>query len=121
IERSRDKRNYSALHTVNGAGNSNSSLKYSYADMDPLDGTSYYRLKQTDFDGHFSYSPVRSVNMIDNPDGAIAISDFGPNPFDKNFWVKYKTTGKGSAVFRFANTEGRVFFTETREVQDGIN
>jgi len=44
-----------------GAGNSNSILSYSDKDRDPLEGVSYYRLKQVDFSGDYSYSDPVSV------------------------------------------------------------
>ncbi|MFT6997853.1 MAG: hypothetical protein ACJAQ4_001610 [Cryomorphaceae bacterium] len=54
-----------------GAGNSNSFLSYSDKDRKPLNGVSYYRLKQVDFDGGFSYSdPVSIFNktLVDSED-----------------------------------------------------
>jgi hypothetical protein len=63
IERSADGRNFAAIGMVDGAGNSTSSLDYSYTDDEPLAGTSYYRIKQTDYDGQFSYSDVRAVKF----------------------------------------------------------
>jgi len=44
-----------------GAGNSNSLINYSDKDREPLSGVSYYRLKQVDYDGGFSYSDPVSV------------------------------------------------------------
>lgn len=55
IERSTDGISYEVIATISGAGNSNSILTYHFADKNPIDGTSYYRLKQTDFDGKFEY------------------------------------------------------------------
>ncbi len=56
------------LNSINGAGNSSLLLNYSTNDKKPYSGVSYYRLKQTDFDGLFSYSQIRSIkiNGIDN-------------------------------------------------------
>ena len=51
------------VKTIDGAGNSSFILKYSTIDENPYKGLSYYRLKQTDFDGQFEYSIVRSVNF----------------------------------------------------------
>ncbi|MTI39977.1 T9SS type A sorting domain-containing protein [Fulvivirga lutimaris] len=51
IERSSDGLNYQSIATIGGAGNSSEALEYQYVDKDPLFGRSYYRLKQTDFDG----------------------------------------------------------------------
>lgn len=63
IERSKDGANWEGITRLEGAGNSSSLLSYSSIDENPYDGLSYYRLKQTDFDGQFSYSQIRSVNV----------------------------------------------------------
>lgn len=53
---------------------------YTYSDEDPLSGISYYRLKQTDYDGEFSYS---NVIAIDNRGGSDKLKvDVFPNPSD---------------------------------------
>lgn len=75
IERSADGANYEVITTVQGAGNSFSSLSYSYADNNPLFGVSYYRLKQTDYNGDSeTFDPVSMAFLNEN---AISI---GPNP-----------------------------------------
>jgi len=61
IERSQDAQTWEALGQIDGAGNSNEVLNYSFLDENPLEGLSYYRLKQTDFHGDLSHSSVRSV------------------------------------------------------------
>jgi hypothetical protein len=61
IERSADGQNFSELLRVNGAGNSQQMQQYTATDASPLSGTSYYRLKQTDKDGTFSYSKVAAI------------------------------------------------------------
>lgn len=63
LERARDGLHFETIATVNGAGNSNSVLEYSYLDLSPSFGTNYYRLKQTDFDGEFSVSDIEVVRM----------------------------------------------------------
>jgi len=55
IERSPDVQNWEIIGYVDGAGNSNRPLSYSFTDSQPLDGISYYRLKQTDYDGKYEY------------------------------------------------------------------
>ncbi len=72
LERSRDGQTWFGVGTVQGAGNSSTTLDYLYTDDAPFSGTSYYRLKQTDFDGAFTYSEVEVVH-IDANDG----SDYG--------------------------------------------
>ena len=63
IERSRDGSLWDVIAEMRGAGNSTTNLSYAVLDEAPLAGLSYYRLKQTDFDGQFSYSWVRSVEV----------------------------------------------------------
>ncbi|OAQ38279.1 hypothetical protein A5893_15945 [Pedobacter psychrophilus] len=63
IQRSVDGINFSDIGKVNGAGNSNTSLDYSFTDKSPLSGTNYYRLSQVDFDGKITLSNPLSVNM----------------------------------------------------------
>ncbi|MDG1475608.1 MAG: BNR-repeat neuraminidase N-terminal domain-containing protein, partial [Vicingaceae bacterium] len=55
IERSVDAINFEAIATVDGSGNSSSIHNYSWSDDNPINGTVYYRLKQTDFNGAFEY------------------------------------------------------------------
>lgn len=62
IERSRDMNRWEVVGTVAGAGNSNQQLSYQLADYMPLQGLSYYRLKQTDFDGQYEYFKPLAVN-----------------------------------------------------------
>jgi len=61
IERAGEDLDWEPILTTTGAGNSNSLLNYSEKDRDPLNGLSYYRLKQVDFDGAYTYSDPVSV------------------------------------------------------------
>ncbi len=88
IERSRDGQLFEVAGFVEGAGNSNKILEYTYYDTKPLDGISYYRLKQTDFNGEFDYSEVRRVRM--NLEGSF-VHTVVPNPVSQgeSFKVLY--------------------------------
>ena len=77
IEKSKDAQDWIAIKRIEGAGNSSERLSYSVVDPSPYSGTSYYRLKQTDYDGQFTYSNIRAVNMTALVMDAIKIY---PNP-----------------------------------------
>lgn len=51
IERSDDGYEFKSLAIVKGAGTTNEAHHYSWIDIAPLPGRSYYRLRQTDYDG----------------------------------------------------------------------
>lgn len=67
LERSADGTLFEVIGKVPGAVNSAELLHYSYYDRRPLAGISYYRLKQTDLDGKFSYSKAISLTLSHNP------------------------------------------------------
>ncbi len=54
------------IGSVAAAGYSHSALNYSFSDATPLKGANFYRLKESDLDGHFTYSPVRLLNFSAN-------------------------------------------------------
>ncbi len=61
IERSADARVFSEIGQVRGAGTTQEPQSYTYTDERPLAGINYYRLRQVDYDGTESFSPVVSV------------------------------------------------------------
>ena len=61
IERSADGTSFDAIGEIKGAGNSNTTLSYDFTDERPFAGVNYYRIKQTDYDGQYSYSEIKSV------------------------------------------------------------
>lgn len=61
VERSANGESFHVISNIKGAGNSSSIQDYSCSDILPLAGTSYYRLKQTDYDGKFCYSSVVAI------------------------------------------------------------
>ena len=86
IERSENTITWQVIDFVNGAGNSNHVLNYKYEDNDIESGkTYYYRLKQTDFDGKYTYSNIISIKTNNNFCGGNLL--IYPNP-TKNGIVK---------------------------------
>ncbi len=85
IERSTDANLWLDLQRLSGAGTSHTSLHYSAIDQSPLQGQSYYRLRQTDYDGSTSWSGIRAVYLSGTPHEAI----FYPQPADDLLWVEH--------------------------------
>jgi len=52
LERSEDGLNWQIINITNGAGNSINNIKYNYIDFEYNNVINYYRLSQTDYDGH---------------------------------------------------------------------
>jgi hypothetical protein len=66
VERSQDAVHFKSILKQAGAGNSSLMKHYSDKDKYPFDGVSYYRLKQTDFNGSYSYSEIVPVQFDAN-------------------------------------------------------
>ncbi len=64
IEKTMNGVDFEMVTTLPGAGNSNQLLEYSTYDNEPYQGVSYYRLKQTDFDGKYEYSELVPVTYL---------------------------------------------------------
>jgi hypothetical protein len=61
VEKTKDGVGFSPVVYVKSAGTSNQLLYYHASDQSPFEGTSAYRLKQTDFDGKYQYSGLVAV------------------------------------------------------------
>jgi hypothetical protein len=81
IERSADGQQWSAIGTVDGSGTSSEVNAYTWIDRYPLAGTSYYRIRQTDYNGAGDVSDKRAIVR---DAGALAFSVY-PNPGDGLF------------------------------------
>ncbi len=87
LERTASIEVFEALAVVEGRGTTAEATSYQYLDASPISGVSYYRLKQTDFNGTFGYSPIVKVNL----DAAATVSVF-PNPM-LDYRMNVRATG----------------------------
>jgi hypothetical protein len=101
VQRSHDGEKFDDIGTVRGAGNSITARSYNFTDELPLAGYSYYRLKQTDYEGTFVFSAIKMIRF--NPDRGISIY---PNPNDGS--AIYINLDSGSpASFKLLDAQGR--------------
>jgi hypothetical protein len=106
IERSRDSENFIEIKKINGAGNSSTNINYKLIDENPLNGISYYRLKQVDYDGKFSYSQIIDVNFSD-PEKEIRVE---PNPATASTTIYFPEELNGETRFELFDSQGKNVF-----------
>ena len=114
IERSVNGTNWEIVNTIDGAGNSSSLLNYTSIDNSPLSGISYYRLKQTDFDGQFSYSNIKNVNIKNLGNSKIEIF---PNPTESQITIIGNIIELGQV--KIYNTLGQDLTNFTNKIDSG--
>lgn len=76
VERSIDRFGFESIAEVDGAGTSPITQYYTAYDETPIGEKMYYRIKQTDFDGSFSYSNTIELTVREE---ALSLRAF-PNP-----------------------------------------
>jgi hypothetical protein len=85
IERSTDAITWKNVAELAGAGNSLETLHYNKTINETLTGIYYYRLKQTDYNKQFSYSPIVSVERVPE------MISFFPNPATNELTIQSNT------------------------------
>ena len=93
VQKSRDGVSFEDLEKVDGQGTTTQLSVYELMDNNPFHGDNYYRLKQVDYDGKFSYSEIELVTFLENEP---TVSVF-PNPakegiFNVNFYNQNRGT-----------------------------
>ncbi len=90
VQNSADGITWQDIMKVSGAGNSFILKNYTATDNNPNEGVSYYRLKQTDKDGRYTFSQIRTINNVSNHQ---TLSIY-PNPATEKIYIRINTAGK---------------------------
>ena len=106
VQKSSDGFEWITAAIIDGAGNSTTPISYHFTDTSPLAETSYYRLKQTDYDGTNSFSSIvavrtkkeKEIHVFPNPThGTVIVSNTGDALSDASFRI-YNLIGKSEIL-----------------------
>jgi hypothetical protein len=118
LQRSFDTQYWQDIAQIKGSGNSNTVLNYQHTDENSQGGLLYYRLKQTDFDGHFEiFSPV-SVVCLSDIAGQLTIY---PNPFAGELVIQYAGMDAGIGKIRVTDMLGNIIAEKEIFINNGSN
>ncbi len=118
IERSvNENDNFVTVGFVDGKGSSTEINYYSFSDNPQLSGANqiYYRLKQVDFDGTYSYSDI--VNVSYDVPAEFVLGQNYPNPFNPSTRISYfvpKESFVSIKVYDFLGGEVSTLVNETK-------
>lgn len=118
VERSKENGFFEAIFELDAAGNSSKELFYQATDENPFVGISYYRLRQTDYDGHSSFSKTVEVN-IDRKSSTV----ISPNPLtnDKEIMLSYESPHDEQISISIRDALGVSVCTLIRQSTKGVN
>lgn len=103
IERSSDTKLFYSIGHKRALNNINKA-DYFFIDNKPLNGLNYYRLKQFDIDGKFTYSKIVSVDFSNN----LATFAVYPNPTSKLLYILLPSINETSDIVLYDATGKKV-------------
>ncbi len=118
LERGSDGKTFEEYGKVKGAGTTNINSNYSFTDKYPLRGINYYRLKQVDYDGNFSYSKIISINNQQINKSSVNIY---PVPSDRELICEFFTEGDSEINITVIDVLGNIVMQEETKAKRGMN
>jgi hypothetical protein len=122
VERSADGRTFESISFVKGTGNSNTVTSYNHIDKNAFASagskTIYYRLKQTDLNGSFTYS--NTIKLIGENDVLTSVSVY-PNPVQGEVNVRLSAVQSSAVTFTVYDMSGRMVLNKQVSVSEGDN
>jgi hypothetical protein len=119
VERSADASSFEVVKTIPGSSNSNYIISYNTTDDKPLAGTSYYRLKQTDYDGSSKYSNIISVSCGGAEDD-LNIT-FATTDAQGNINLSVNAPHGGNYIINVIDAVGKTLMSKTANFGKGNN
>ncbi len=120
LERASEDSEFKFFAMVNGSGNSTTLKQYILKDPNPLTGVNYYRLSQTDYDGHKQVFPPVFVRNNDSKTPLASVNVF-PNPVSGDFTLTYISPDEGFTFLEITDTKGTQVGKEKLNSIQGIN
>jgi hypothetical protein len=118
LEHSKNGISFEEITRVDGAGSSTSEKSYSAKDNYPYGGVTYYRLKQTDFDGNFTHS---AVIALENKFNDITVENIHPNPTNGDINFDLTMPEKGMVTIEIMDAFGKLVHKKVIEAVEGRN
>ena len=115
IERSSDKKNFSKIGNIKGRGTTTEKQSYTYTDKINGGGKFYYRLKQIDYNGSFTYSNILEVSALPT---VFSLSQNYPNPFNPSTTIKFQLPQNEKVILEVYNTLGEKVKNLVNDIKD---
>ncbi len=118
LERSNDGVYFETIGIVPGHGTTGETHDYAFMDENPLPGLNYYRLRQNDFNGDFTYSPIVFANIA-SP--AVQVQGVYPNPASSELTLQINSQSAVPVILELIDYSGKIVYSRSISIETGIN
>ncbi|MCC6413905.1 MAG: hypothetical protein IT270_19810 [Saprospiraceae bacterium] len=108
VERGSEDVQFQKIGRVPGRGDQTTPQDYEFTDVNPLNGVQYYRLRQTDFDGSYNYSPIVAL-PFDSVEPLVAY----PSPANSLVTLEMPAIPEYDANWQLCDANGAVVLSGT--------
>jgi len=119
VERSSNGTEFEIVDVIEGAGNSNQPLTYKATDAIPYGGTSYYRLKNTDFAGKGDYSEILAVTCGEQENEFTFVNAYDID--NRNLVVEFTANDNEDFTIMLYDASGKLILDQAGVGIGGMN
>lgn len=114
LSASHTKNQFTPIGNIKAAGNSFVPKSYTFTDTEKnKTGLRYYRIKQTDYNGIYSYSAVRALDFTGENTTVVSIQ---PNPTPGELFLKINGSKAEKATVHISDFTGRILTEHTLQL-----
>jgi hypothetical protein len=116
VERSADGSTFTKLLSVKSDDNAVAENTYHATDPSPFEGIDYYRLKEVDMNGAFTYSPIVFVKVT----AGLTCSVY-PNPASDEVFISINSNNANQAAVCLYDINGKLLLLKQAPIAPGTN
>jgi hypothetical protein len=103
--------------SVKGHGTTSEENEYHFIDENPAAGKNYYRLKQLDYDGTYTFSDIVVVDF--GNENVPVVFSVSPNPFTESADIYFQTPSAGRMIIEIYDLPGKLISSNEISISKG--
>jgi hypothetical protein len=101
-----EKKEFTSLAFIQGSGTTTEQRVYNHTDRPGKAGVYQYRIKQTDFDGSFTYYNLSAETEVSMPEGFTLEQNY-PNPFNPSTQIRFSLAAGSFVTMKVYSLTGQ--------------